>query len=154
MSAFWRRLDPRSSLASRLLLGFFLAFCIPGSTLVFLLERRLSELQRFSARQLADVRIGGVTRRMAQDANFRAQWIDRRARILEDAALALAEAAKVALSSKSTVTGDGTTPGIDSSGRSWTIRPDRGTVAWLDDAGERAGGTARRDLKRSAALAP
>ncbi len=154
MSAFWRRLDPRSSLASRLLLGFFLAFCIPGSTLVFLLERRLSELERFSARQLADVRIGGVTRRMAQDANFRAQWIDRRARIVEDAALAVAEAAKVALSSKSTVTRDGTTAGIDSSGRSWTIRPDRGTVAWLDDAGERAGGTARRDLKRSAALAP
>src|SRR5687767_623071 len=134
MSAFWRRLDPRSSVASRLLLGFFLAFCIPGSALVFLLERRLSELERFSARQLAEVRIAGVTRRMAQDAHFRAQWMDRRAQILEDAATGLAEAARLALTSPSAVSWGAPSVDVDAGGRLWTTRPDRGTVAWLGGA--------------------
>ncbi|MDQ5873055.1 MAG: hypothetical protein M3547_12720, partial [Acidobacteriota bacterium] len=154
MKAFWRRLDPRSSVASRLLLGFFLAFCIPGGAFVFLLERRLSELEGFSTRQLADVRIGGVTRRMAQDAHFRAQWIDRRAQILEDSVTGLAEAAKVALTSKSAVPWGNPTVGIDPRGRIWTPRPDRGTVAWLGGPRRRAGTTAGRDLHRTGALAP
>jgi hypothetical protein len=37
-------LSPRRSLAARLLFGFFLAFFIPGSLIVFVLVRRLSEL--------------------------------------------------------------------------------------------------------------
>jgi signal transduction histidine kinase len=154
MSAFWRRLDPRSSVASRLLLGFFLAFCIPGGAFVFLLERRLSELERLSARQLADVRIGGVTRRMAQDAHFRAQWIDRRAQILEDAATGLADAATLVLTSRSAVPWGNPSVGIDPRGRLWTTRPDHGTVAWLAGARERASATAGRDLHRTGALAP
>ncbi|HVE66365.1 MAG TPA: hypothetical protein VNC59_07275, partial [Thermoanaerobaculia bacterium] len=132
MSAFWRRLDPRSSVASRLLLGFFLAFCIPGGAFVFLLERRLSELEGLSARRLAEVRIGGVTRRMTQDAHFRAQWIDRRAQTLEDAITGLAEAARLSLSSRSPAEWGNPTVGIGARGSLWTLRPDRGTVAWLD----------------------
>ena len=154
MSAFWRRLDPRSSVASRLLLGFLLAFCIPGSAFVFLLGQRLTELERFSARQLADVRIGDATRRMAQDAHFRAQWIDRRAQVLQDAATTLAASARVALTSPATA-GAGVPPlGLDPKGRLWTPRPDRGTVAWLGDPRERVVPGAGSDLRRSAALAP
>ena len=154
MRAFWRRLDPRSSVASRLLLGFFLAFCIPGGLFVFLLERRLSELEDFSARQLAQVRIGSLTRRMAQDAHFRAQWIDRRAQILEDAVTGLAEAARVALTSRSAIPWSNPTVGIDPRGRIWTSRPDRGTVAWLGEPGARSSTTIARDLHRTGELAP
>lgn len=154
MSAFWRRLDPRSSVASRLLLGFFLAFCIPGAVLVFLLGRRLTDLERHSARQVADVRIGDAMRLVAQDAHFRAQFIDRRARVLEGAATALAEAAKLALTSPSAGSGEGPVLGADARGRPWTNRPDRGTVAWLEEAPASPGGAAGRDLRRSAALAP
>ncbi len=154
MRAFWRRLDPRSSVASRLLLGFFLAFCIPGAAFVFLLERRLSELEGFSARQLAEVRIGSVARRMAQDTHFRAQWIDRRAQILEDAVSGLAEAARQALTSRSPVDWGSPTVGLDPRGRLWTPRPDRGTVAWLGGPRARTSTTAGRDLHRTGTLAP
>ncbi|HZI65460.1 MAG TPA: cache and HAMP domain-containing protein, partial [Thermoanaerobaculia bacterium] len=154
MSAFWRRLDPRSSVASRLLLGFFLAFCIPGGAFVFLLERRLSELERFSARQLAAVRIGGVARRMAQDAHFRAQWIDRRAQTLEDAINGLADAARLALTSGSPVDWGSPAVGLDPRGRLWTTRPDRGTVAWLEEPRAGTSSTAAGDLHRTGALAP
>jgi signal transduction histidine kinase len=154
MSAFWRRLDPRSSVASRLLLGFFLAFCIPGGAFVFLLGRRLTELERFSARQLADVRIGDATRRMAQDAHFRAQWIDRRAQVLQDAAANLAAAARIALTSPATA-GAGVPPlGIDPGGRLWTPRPQHGTVAWVEGARASDVPGAGTDLRRTAAIAP
>lgn len=154
MSAFWRRLDPRSSVASRLLLGFFLAFCIPGSAFVFLLGRRLTELERFSARQLADVRIGDETRRIAEDAHFRAQWIDRRARLLEDAATSLAESAGVALTSPATAAAAVPPLGPDPAGLLWTARPHRGTVAWLGNPGAPPVPGAGSDLRRTAALAP
>ena len=154
MSAFWRRLDPRSSVASRLLLGFFLAFCIPGGAFVFLLGQRLTELERFSARQLADVRIGDATRRMAQDAHFRAQWIGRRAQVVQDAATGLAEAARVALTSPATAAAEVPPLGVDSAGRLWTTRPHRGTVAWLGDPRDRVSPGAGDDLRRTAAVAP
>ena len=57
--SLWRRLDPRSSVAARLVVGLLLAFCIPGSAFVFLLERRLTELERSSARELAGARPAG-----------------------------------------------------------------------------------------------
>ena len=104
-SPFWRRLDPRSSFASRLLLGFFLAFCIPGGTLVFLLERRLTQLERASAGQLAAIRVSEVAAQVAQDARFRAEWIDRRARVLEEAAFSLGDAVKIALTTDRRVRG-------------------------------------------------
>jgi signal transduction histidine kinase/HAMP domain-containing protein len=105
-SPFWRRLDPRSSFASRLLLGFFLAFCIPGGTLVFLLERKLTQLERASAGQLAAIRVSEVAAQVAQDARFRAEWIDRRARVLEEAAFSIGDAVKIALTTERQVPGD------------------------------------------------
>lgn len=95
--SLWSRLDPRSSVTSRLLLGFFLAFCIPGGTLVFLLERRLSQLEAASAEQFVSVRVSDAIVRMAQDARFRTEWIERRTRLVEESASTLADSFKLAI---------------------------------------------------------
>ncbi len=96
-TALWRRLDPRVSVASRLLLGFLLAFCIPGGAFVFLLERRLSDLEHVSTRQLTGIRVADAVRRLQEDTRSRAEWMDRRARLVEDTALTVADAVKAAL---------------------------------------------------------
>jgi len=96
-TAPWRRLDPRRSIASRLLLGFLLAFCIPGAAFVILLEQRLTELEHASGRQLAAIRISDALRRLPEDARSRAEWMDRRARLVEDSALAVADSTRAAL---------------------------------------------------------
>jgi signal transduction histidine kinase/HAMP domain-containing protein len=97
LRALWRKLDPRSSVASRLLLGFLLAFCIPGGAFVFLLEQRLSELENASAQQLAGIRVSEALGRMSQDVRSRADWIDRRALLVEEAAASLSDALALAL---------------------------------------------------------
>ncbi len=97
LRTLWRKLDPRSSVASRLLLGFLLAFCIPGSAFVFLLERRLSELERGSARQLEQIRVADALAQMSQDVRFRTDWIDRRSQNLHEAAANLSDALEYAL---------------------------------------------------------
>jgi signal transduction histidine kinase/HAMP domain-containing protein len=97
LGALWRKLDPRSSVASRLLLGFLLAFCIPGGAFVFLLEQRLSDLERGSARQLAGIRVSDALGRMSQDVRSRAEWIERRARLVEESAASLSDALSLAL---------------------------------------------------------
>jgi signal transduction histidine kinase/HAMP domain-containing protein len=98
----WHKLDPRSSIASRLLLAFLLAFCIPGGAFVFLLEQRLSELERASARQLEGIRVADALSRMSQDVHFRTDWIDRRARTAEEAAANLSDALELALQQPAT----------------------------------------------------
>ncbi len=80
-AAFWRRLDPRSSVASRLLLGLFLAFFIPGGTFVFLLERRLTELEQASAGQLAAIRASDASVRAAQDSGAAGKRIEEAAKL-------------------------------------------------------------------------
>jgi signal transduction histidine kinase len=102
LRTLWRKLDPRSSVASRLLLAFLLAFCIPGGAFVFLLEQRLSELERGSARQLEEIRVADALGRMSQDVRFRTDWIDRRARMTEEAAANLSDALEFALQQPAT----------------------------------------------------
>ncbi len=102
LRVLWRKLDPRSSVASRLLLGFLLAFCIPGGAFVFLLEQRLSELQRGSARQLEGIRVADAIGRLSQDVRFRTDWMDRRARMTEEAATNLSDALELALEQPAT----------------------------------------------------
>src|SRR5439155_126225 len=97
VTAPWRRLDPRRSVASRLLVGLLLAFCIPGGAFVFLLEQRLSELEKDSGRQLAGLRVADALRRLQEDARYRAEWMDRRARLVEDTAVAIADSTRAAL---------------------------------------------------------
>ena len=95
--SLWRRLDPRSSVAARLVVGLLLAFCIPGSAFVFLLERRLTELERSSARELAGIRVSDALARVSQDVAFRTDWIDRRTRTFGEAAANLSDSLEYAL---------------------------------------------------------
>ncbi|HEU5249102.1 MAG TPA: ATP-binding protein, partial [Thermoanaerobaculia bacterium] len=150
---FWRRLDPRSSVASRLLLGFFLAFCIPGAAFVFLLERRLSELERVSVKQLAAVRVADAVQRIEQDARFCAEWIDRRAGLLEESAASLALAVSVELAGEKPLRKARAPLVPDARGGMWTDRPDSGTVAWLDP-GRASDPAALADLGRTGNVAP
>jgi len=80
---FWRRLDPRRSVTARLLLGFSLAFLLPGGLFLLLIQRRLAAVESSSAEQVAAVRVAESGMRLAQDATFRAEWIDGRARTAE-----------------------------------------------------------------------
>ena len=149
--SWWHKLDPRTSVASRLLLGLFLAFCIPGGAFVFLLERRLSEIERVSVRRLAGVRVADATQRVEQDARFRAEWIDRGARLLEEAALSLAATMKIEL------TANELPPRIsltrDPIGLVWTPSDETGTVGWLGP-GRASDSVARADLARTGTVAP
>lgn len=149
---FWRRLDPRHSVAARLLLGFSLAFLLPGTVFVLLILRKLSALESSSAEQIAAVRVAEVSTRLAQDASFRAEWIESRARGAEEAAWALAASARRALS------GDGAASAMeqeltpDGRGRFWTAFPEEESVGLI--ASPSPSLEARVDLARTRALAP
>jgi signal transduction histidine kinase/HAMP domain-containing protein len=147
-----RRLDPRASIAARLLFGLFLAFFLPGALFVFLIDRRLTDLQTASAQQVAAVRAAEFEMRMAQDAGFRAEWIDRRARATEENAWSLAAAAALALSEGGSA---GETPGLspDRDGHVWTEIPEEESVAFVSGASPDAA-AARGDAARLRALAP
>ena len=140
LGALWRKLDPRSSVASRLLLAFLLAFCIPGGAFVFVLEQRLSELERGSARQLAEIRISEALGQMSQDVRLRAEWIDRRARLLEEAAASLSDALALAL--RQPVSRPADLPRTGESGR---------PIVLSEYA---AGPSARKDLGRTRSVLP
>ncbi len=147
----WRRFDPRTSLAARLLLGSFVAFLLPAVVYVFLVQRRLSALQTASAEQVAAVRVTEASIRMAQDAIFRAEWIERRTEVAEEAAWAIAAAAGEALQATEAPGAGSTAP--DAHGHVWTAVPEEGSVAIIssrrpDEA------AARGDLARTRTLAP
>ena len=148
---FWRRLDPRTSIAARLVLGFFLAFLLPGAVFVLLTQRRLSSLQAASAEQVAAVRVAETEIRMAQDVAFRAEWIDRRARIAEEAAWTLADAAAGALLGPSPE--EPTRLALDREGHLWTEIPEEESVAIVSTRAPDPE-AARRDAIRLRSLAP
>lgn len=149
-SSFWRHLDPRSSVASRLLLGFLLAFCIPGGALVFLLERRLSQLERDSSEQFEQARIADAIVHMAQDARIRAEGIDRRAGRVQEATAALAGAFRQVAHSRG---GIPASPPGDGQERGWLVGGRSGSEAYR--LAERAETTAaRRDLDRARSILP
>ncbi|HTY42171.1 MAG TPA: ATP-binding protein [Thermoanaerobaculia bacterium] len=150
---FWRRLDPRASIAARLLVGFFLAFLLPGALLVFLIAKRLTGLQTASAEQVAAVRIAEFQMRMAQDAGFRAEWLDRRARAPEEAAWALAASAALALNDSRPPSGDPSRLVADRDGHLWTEIPEDESVALVSARADDPA-LARRDAVRLRALAP
>ena len=89
-------LDPRRSFAARLLFGLFLAFLIPGTILVFLLEGRVRDLRDSSLEQFGVVRRVQSSLQLQQDTSFRAEWIERRAAAAEEAAWALGSAVGLA----------------------------------------------------------
>jgi len=150
---FWRRLDPRTSIAARLLFGFFLAFLLPASLFVLLIHKRLSALQTASSEQVAAVRVAEAEMRMAQDVAFRAEWIDRRARVSEEGAWTLAAAAVEALADGRAPAAGASRLSADRDGHVWTEIPEEESVAAvsLNSADPAA---ARRDAERLRALAP
>ena len=151
-SSFWRRLDPRSSVASRLLLGLLLAFCIPGAALVFLLERRLTQLERDSSDQFADARVADAVARMAQDVRTRTEWIDRRAALISEATLPLARAFRSTAAIRVSKASAAPTP-ADGRDRPWLHGRPVGSGAFrLAERAETA--AARQDLDRTRSLLP
>lgn len=149
----WRRFDPRRNVAARLLFGFFLAFLLPGSVFVFLLQKRLTALQTASSEQVAAVRVAEAAMRLAQDANFRAGWIDRRTHVAEEAAWSLAIASRLALTGEWPTGESGSDLGADSHGHVWTVTSEDDSVAVVSGRAP-DGAAARRDVLRTRALAP
>ncbi len=149
----WRRFDPRTSLAARLLLASFAAFLLPASVFVFLVQRRLSALQTASAEQVAAVRVTEAAIRMSQDAIFRAGWAERRAQVAAEAGWALAAAASEALGGRAARTGPEGAPGPDAHGHVWTPIPEEESVGMISSRSPDPE-LARVDLARTRVLAP
>ena len=148
----WRRLDPRASLAARLLLATFLAFLLPAVVFIALIQRRLAGMQAASANEVAAVRVTEASSRMAQDASFRAEWIEKRAQVVEEAGWSLAAAASEALAGRG-FSEPVVVPAPDSHGHLWTPVPENETVALISmESPDPA--LARADLERTRALAP
>ncbi len=149
---FWLRLDPRRSIAARLLVGFFLAFLLPGSAFVFLMQRRLTALEAGSAAQVAAVRVSETEMRVEQDIAYRAEWVDRRARVAEEAAWSLSTAASRALAGDLGPAPAPSRLAPDSHGHSWTEIPEEESVAVVSG---RAGNldAARQEVARTRVLA-
>ena len=152
-----RVLDPRRGVGARLLFGFFLAFLIPGSVFVFLLEKRLSDLQRDSVQQLAAVRLAQATTQIQQDASFRAEWMDRRAAVAEEAAWSLANALRSVLTGPATDSersrASETAHRRDEHGHIWNPVPEEDSVAFIP-AARAESPEARRDYGRTRSIAP
>src|SRR5215813_3810686 len=123
------RLDPRRSFAARLLFGLFLAFLIPGTILVFLLEGRVDELHDSSRQQFGAVMSFQSSVQLQQDTNFRAARIERRAGVAEEAAWSLASAAELAL--KQPVTVREAAIRKDKHGHAWSEKPENDSVGFL-----------------------
>jgi signal transduction histidine kinase/PAS domain-containing protein/HAMP domain-containing protein len=149
----WRRFDPRASLAARLLLASFLAFLLPVSVFVFLIQKRLSELQTASSAQVAALRVTDASIRMAQDAIFRGEGIERRARVAEEAGWSIAAAAGLALAERLISADARSGAGRDADGHAWTSILEKESVALVSSRrpDEAAAG---RDLARTRVLAP
>jgi signal transduction histidine kinase/HAMP domain-containing protein len=139
-------LSPRRSLAARLLFGFFLAFFIPGSLIVFVLVRRLSELKDNSVEQLTAVRSAQSTMQIKQDALFRAEWMDRRAAVAEEVGWSIASATAAALQFPDPV--DVSPPQPDTEGHLWNPFPAEDTVAFIASS-HAQDPQARRDFART-----
>ncbi len=145
------RLDPRRSFAARLLFGLFLAFLIPGTIFVFLLEGRLHELRYSSLEQFGAVLRFQSSVQLQQDASFRAEWIERRAMAAEEAAWSLASAVQLALTRP--LDAGGVAIPKDGHGHVWNDHPENGTVGFLrpDSVVDRK---AREDYVRLRSVAP
>ena len=147
-----RRLDPRVSIAARLLFGFFLAFFLPGALFVFLIDRRLTAIQAASSGQIAAVRAAEFEMRMAQDTGFRAEWIERRSRAAEENAWSLAATSALVLSADGAPAATSSL-GPDRDGHFWTEVPEDESVAFVSGASPDPA-AARREAAALRAVAP
>jgi signal transduction histidine kinase/HAMP domain-containing protein len=148
----WRRFDPRASLAARLLVASFLAFLLPAVVFIFLLQRRLGGMQAASGREVAAVRVTEASTRMAQDATFRAEWIERRAQVAEEAGWSIAATAAKALTDPSPASAEAAERVPDAHGHVWTPIPEEESVA-LVSLRSPDPAAARTDLERTRVVA-
>src|SRR5438874_8470838 len=124
----WRVVDPRRSIGSRLLFGFFLAFLVPGAVFVFVLSQKLGVLQEESLDRLTSLRRSEAATQVRDDAGVRAIAMDRRVAVVTEAVWALADAAQLALAGKIAVANHPLER--DEPGHLWTPEPADGTVAF------------------------
>ncbi|HEV2064986.1 MAG TPA: hypothetical protein VGS00_10615, partial [Thermoanaerobaculia bacterium] len=61
-----RRLDPRRSVAARLLFAFFLTSFIPATVFMIVFSRRLTDIQESSSQHLSAVKMAEAAIRMNQ----------------------------------------------------------------------------------------
>ena len=147
-----RRLDPRRSVAARLLFAFFLTSFIPAAVFMFVFARRLSDLQESSLQRLSYVKVAEAPIRIRQDASYRTEWLERRVKTAEEAAWSMAGLVQVALTGNilpKTLKG---LPEPDEHGHVWNRMPEMDSVGFLQ--GSRARDPqARRDAERLAEIA-
>ena len=136
-----------------MLISSFLAFLLPASVFFFLVQRRLTSLQSASAEQVAAVRVSETAIRLGQDASFRAEWLVRRFRTIEEAAWSLATAASLALESPGVSGAEPSLPAGDGHGHVWTSRSEGDSMAAISSRAPDPE-AAKRDLARSRSLAP
>src|SRR5260370_41047360 len=91
----WRTVDPRRSIRSRLLFGFFLAFLIPGAVFVLVLSRKLTALQEQSLDRLASLRRVGGSAPAGGGDGFRRPPVDDPVRVVAAGACAPRGSARV-----------------------------------------------------------
>jgi signal transduction histidine kinase/HAMP domain-containing protein len=151
LARLWRRFDPRRRLAARLLLALFLAFALPGALLLVLLDRRLAGLEQASTARVEAVARGEETMRIQQDAEIRAQSLDRGARLAEESAWSLAAAATVVLSRAAAAPAD--LPEPDEHGHLWNSDPASASLGYISLPRTRDP-AARRDLSGTRELEP
>jgi signal transduction histidine kinase len=151
----WRRLDPRRSVAARLLLGFCVVFLLPGGAFLVLIQKRLSDLREASANQVAGVRVAEAAARVERDVHFRAEAIEREARTVEEDAWSLAGAVRMALEGALVVPEAGRSSRLsaDAHGHVWTVRPEDGSMAMISLRSPDPA-AARRDAERLAIVTP
>jgi signal transduction histidine kinase/HAMP domain-containing protein len=134
VARLWRSLDPRRSLAARLLWGSFLAFFIPGTVFVVLLVNQLRALEESAAHVFAASREAEAAMRLRQDALFRAEWLERRAQTAQEAAWSLAGAVQHALEEDLSDTAAFGFLAGDDHGHLWTRSPEEDSVAFISSA--------------------
>jgi signal transduction histidine kinase/HAMP domain-containing protein len=127
-----KRLDPRRSVAARLLLAFFLTSFIPGAVFVFVLERRLTDLQESSVQRLSAVKVAEAAIRIKQDAAYRAEWIERRVKSAEETGWLLAGEVGRLLTAPGAPSRP--LPQPDGDGDVWNRKPEDDTVGFLSRA--------------------
>jgi signal transduction histidine kinase len=152
----WRRLDPRRSVAARLLLGFCAVFLLPGGVFLVLIQKRLTDLQEASANQVAGVRVAEAAARVERDVHFRAEAIEREARTLEEDAWSLSGVVRMALAGALAAPANparASRLSTDAHGHVWTAVPDDGSIALVSGRSPDPG-AARRDAGRLEALTP
>ena len=91
---------------------------------------------------------------MAQDAAFRAEWIERRARVAEEGAWSLAAAAALALAGDMEGRSQPSRLAADAHGHVWTEIPEEESVALVSGRSPDVAEAARRDVERTRVLAP